>query len=158
MTAPDVILSVLRAIRNQWYADRVREYKRDEPALLKSIVRWGHECASRGWEFDGDAIRRDIMGILHQIQRANAPIQYLPVYLEGAITRSIGQRAEELQAAARSVERNVSKIVAGVKGVEAVRRVGVAEAMAEIYRATARRARGRRSKTKPEQAQLTLIP
>lgn len=140
MTVPELLHQVLLSIRNQFYADRVRDFKRDERAITKAIARYGYECAQRGWELEPAFILREIMAVLQDVKR-RGNFQYLPVYLHGALSRSVGQRAEELQAQARRLQPKVAKVVAGVRGVEAVREPPAVEVLATVYRDMVRQAR-----------------
>lgn len=134
MTIPELITLVLNAIRNQFYADKVRDFMRDERALTKAISRYGYECHQRGWEFDSKFILRALMDLLNEIKRSSADFRYLPVYLDGAVKRHIGQRAEELSAAAKSTPKNVARLVKGVQTVEAVREASATEILAAVYK------------------------
>lgn len=141
MTVSDLICTLLGNIRNQWYADRVREFKRDERALMKAVARYGHECHQRGWDFAPADIQRDLLGLLQEIKRTGGDINYLPVYLDGAVCRHIGQRAEELQAGAIRTGRYISKIVANSQQVEVVRQTGACEILSILYMDLKRRRR-----------------
>lgn len=158
MTIPDLIDLVLNAIRNQFYADRVRDFKRDERALTKAIARYGYECHQRGWEFDQKHILAALMKLLNEIKRSDADIDYLPLYLDGAVKRHIGQRAEELSAAAKSTPLNVARLVKGVKAVEAIREPSATEILATVYNDLRRRRRPkpqiRRDKLRESQTSL----
>jgi hypothetical protein len=148
----DMISEVLRAIFNQFYADRPRDYLRDERALTRAISRYGWECEQRGWHLETQFILRDLVKLLIEIKRTDADISYLPVYLEGAIKRHIGQRAEELQAAARATPRKVStvvKVLAGLPRVEAVREPTAVEQLGLLYSDLRRRARKPKQMAKP---------
>lgn len=101
MTVADLIFEVLTLIRNQFYADRVREFKRDERALMKAITRYGYECNRRHWQFQTQFIFKELSALLLKIRTRGAQIEYLPVYLEGAVDRHIRTRAEELSAEAK---------------------------------------------------------
>ena len=98
MIVADLILNVLGAIQGQFYADRPREFSRDYQALRRALEWWGHECHQRGWDFDAEFVQKDLLTLLNEIKRLNADIKYLPKYLEGAIRKRIGVRAEELSA------------------------------------------------------------
>jgi len=135
MTIPDLITDILGCLRNQFYADRIREFMRDERALTKAIARYGYDCAQRGWDFSVLDIKRDLLDLLNQIKRTGSPIKYLPTYLEGAVTRHIGQRAEELQAAARKnkTPKAVQTVVSGVKPVVVIQPDNT-EILSALYR------------------------
>jgi hypothetical protein len=152
MTIPELITLILDSVRGQWYADDVRAFKRDERALTKAISRYGYECHQRGWEFDTKHILRAIMTLLQEIKRSGAEIQYLPVYLDGAVRRHIGQRAEELSVKAKSTPRNIAKIVESTKRVEAVREPSATEILATVYKDLRKVGRDRRARRKPETA------
>ncbi len=143
MTVPELINQVVLNIGHQFYDERSRDFFRDRLALTKAVARYGYECEQRGWLFEPDSIRRDIIELLQQIKRTGADIGYFPVYLESAISRHIGLRAEELQAEARAIPQKVSKIVNGLKGVEVVRQPSAVETLAILYRDLAARRRRR---------------
>jgi hypothetical protein len=124
---------------------------RDERALTKAIARYGYECTQRGWEFDSKHILTALMNLLNEIKRSGANIDYLPVYLDGAVKRHIGQRAEELSAAAKSTPRNVARVVKGVQTVEAVREPSATEILATVYK-DLRRRRKKPVRTPPTRA------
>lgn len=148
MSIDDLITDTLDVIRSQFYADRPREFKRDETALMKAIARWGYECRARGWHFDAQFIQRQFLELLNDIKRRGAEIKWLPVYLHGAVGRWIGQRAEELQAQARSIGTKATKIVQGVRSVDAVVEKTDTEVLATLYRDLRRKQRRTRSTEK----------
>lgn len=161
MSIDDLITDTLDVIRSQFYPDHAREFKRDERALLKAIARWGHECATRGWDFDAAFIQRHFLDLLNDIKQRGAEIKYLPIYLEGAVGRWIGQRAEDYRDLAykSTIKSAVTKAVRGVRRVEAVREKSDTEILDRLYRdlrkkATARR-RGRQG-AKVRQEELSL--
>lgn len=136
MTVPDLIAEVLSLVRNQHYADRVREFKRDERSLTKAIARYGFECERRGWLFEPRFIFRELAGLLLKIKTSGIEIKYLPVYLEGAVDRHIRLRAEELAEEAkakRAVPVLMRRAVAGVQPVQVVAPTAV-EVLATVYR------------------------
>jgi len=149
MTIPELMTRVLDAIRNQFYADRPREFLRDERALSKAVARYGYECHRRGWEFSAEDIRRDLMDLLNQIKRLNADIGYLPVYLEGAVARHIGQRAEELSVKAKYARPQVDKIVTGLQSVKVVIQATNVEMLSAFYLHQKQVQRQRRAARKP---------
>jgi len=158
MTVADLIEDVLRALHRDFYADRPREFFRDQYALTRAIARYGVECHSRGWEFLADSIRDDLLLLLKQIRKNKADINYLPVYLEGAVDRHVRLRAEELSAAAK-ITRNISqKVVAGIKPA-AVREATAVETLAALYHAQRRAKAHRKSSLNPivKEKQATLL-
>jgi hypothetical protein len=155
LTIPELISLVLDSIRNQFYPDSARDFKRDERALTKAIARYGYECHQRGWDFDTRHILQAIMKLLQEIKRSGADIRYLPTYLDGAIKRHIGQRAEELSAKAKSVQRNIAKIVKSTQRVEAVREPSATEILATVYK-DLKRYRPKNPNPKKTQSELTL--
>jgi hypothetical protein len=105
MTPADCINRCLTIIREKFYHDKPeRIFFRDRTALTKAIARYGYACSQRGWEFDSVFVTRAVMATLVRID--DTDIQYLPVYLEQAIDRSVGQRAEELNAQDKRNKRN----------------------------------------------------
>ena len=178
MSIADLISTVLESIRLKFYTNdgvfRVREYKRDERALMKAITTYGYTCHQRGWEFKIEDIQNDLLKLLLTLKTQNAQGDYFPRYLEGAVKRHIGQRAEELSARAkaqltsnkapgnvdkkgRSKDKNlpaipaarvVETIVGGVKKVEAIREVGAVETLAHLRAELVKEQRERREQRK----------
>lgn len=163
MTIPELITEVLDSIRRQFYAERTREFKRDERALLKAISKWGYECAARGWDFRVEFIAFQFRELLMDTRKREADIKYLPVYLEGAVKRWIGQRAEELQLEARkanSVASTVKRIEGKTRAVEVVRERTNTEVLAAVYQDLRRRkvlAQGHGGATLPKAKQEQLL-
>jgi hypothetical protein len=153
MTVPELITEVLSAIRSQFYADRPRDYKRDEQALTMAILRYGHECEQRGWEFETDHILRELMELLKDIKTRDS-FRYLPTYLHGAIGRHIGQRAEELSAKAKCIPPKVAKLVGDVRKVEAVREATATQICSAVYLDMARLKKQRRRPMRAKQEEL----
>lgn len=137
MTIPELITLVLTSIRNQWYADRVRDFKRDENALMKAIARYGYECDRRNWQFEAHEILTDVMQLLQKIKQTGADIKYMPVYLEGAIDRHIRLRAEELSAKAKAkntVAHHAAAIAKNVKVTSEPIRLTDTETLGALYK------------------------
>jgi len=135
MTVDELILETLNKIRNFFYADRTREFKRDERALMKAILRYGHECYRRGWEFDAEFIYCEVARVLQAIRSSGAEIKYLPVYLDGAMKRAVGGRSEELQIEAKSRRADPIRLVVGLTKVDAVREPSGAEICSRVFEA-----------------------
>lgn len=156
-----LIANVLDKIKRDFYKDRPdREFNRDRLALMKAVATYGYECNERGWSFETDFIYHDLLELLKKIRIAEADIQYLPVYLAGAVRRRIGQRAEELSARtgnAKAIDAKVAALVKGIKTVEAVREPTAVEVLAEVYIGIKKNQRQRRLAKQPAkdtQAQL----
>lgn len=161
MTLPTLISQVLKRLFKDFYGpERVREFKRDERPLIKAITRYGYECNERGWFFNLDAIYREILGVLNRIKKAAMEIEYLPAYLESAITKHICMRAEELSAKAKAIHTQVSKIVNDAKKgiVTAVREPSGAELMAKVheFQREAMRKRQQEKSTMTHQSKMQL--
>ena len=123
MTVQELVATVLENIRIHWYTDaaghlRAHEYKRDERQLIRAIATYGHECNQRGWPFQADFIYRDLMKLLLTIRTSGAEVHYLPVYLTGAIRRHLGQRAEELSVAAKSLPTHANNVLAALSNLK----------------------------------------
>lgn len=153
MTIPELIDLVLDAVHTKFYTDRPREFLRDRTALMKSVARWGYACHQRGWDFKPQFILKEIMTVLLDIQAKGREFKYLPVYLQGAIDRSVGQRAEELQAASRVLAPKVAKLIRNTERVEAVVEKGNTETLAAVYRDLAGRQRRKRTAKKQGRGQ-----
>ena len=134
----ELVQTVLGAIRYQWYADRTREFKRDERALTQAIAHWGFECDERGWDFSPAQIQRHLLDLLNQIKRQGGDITYLPEYLNGAVKRWIGQHAEELQSEQQSTRKRVASVVSGVQSV-VIKEPTAVETLGLLYRDLRRR-------------------
>lgn len=134
MTVPELIEEVLGVIGRQFYYDQpIRNFLRDERALTKAIAAYGYQCAQRGWDFDAQFIKTQLLTLLNEIKRSGAEIRYLPSYLDGAVKRMIGQRAEELSDRAKSLAPKVSTLVNGVKPVVVIEKTDT-EILAALYR------------------------
>lgn len=149
----------------------LREFKRDLPKLRMAILRYGKECSDRGWEFDLDHFAHALTGLLNDVLGRADSIGYLPTYLDGAVTRHIGQRAEQLNEKAKvelGMDRIVGRVVADVvrvKGRMAAgpRPVSATEIAAQLYaqlrqstRAKAKAAAAKRT-AKQSKPQLTFL-
>lgn len=133
MTVEQLINEVLNNLRNQFYADRLREFERDKRALMKAISRYGYECEQRNWQFDACFIFQEIMSLLKDIRIKGADIVYLPIYLEGAIDRHIRQRAEELSAQAKQLRPRIALIVDKCQPLQAIRELTDTEVLGKLY-------------------------
>lgn len=153
MSVDQLITEVLNSIRQHWYADRVREYKRDERALMKAVLRYGYECNQRGWQFEADFIFTELMTLLKKIRTSGADIGYLPVYLDGAIKRHLGTRAEELSAKAKTIRVQTVKVVAGLHRVEAIHEPTAVEMCSAVFKSLQR---ARKRKTAPARQESLL--
>lgn len=154
MTTADLITNVLDAIRGQFYADRPREFSRDYQHLQRALSWWGKECHARGWDFDAPFIQKDILELLNQIKRSGAEIGWLPKYLEGAIRKRIGVRAEELSAAWKSLGARTGRALKKVEGgvVSVVIEPTATEILSALHHDMKRAARER--KVKPTGARV----
>lgn len=170
MNATELIASVLDNLRRNFYTDtntgreRTRDFKRDERQLMKAIATYGHECNQRGWMFEADFIYQELMRLLLKIRTTEADIEYLPVYLEGAIRRHIGQRAEELSAKAKALPTKIGNVIADTTSKckvvpdAMIRKPAAVEVFTEVYRGISKiqreRRRAKKSATKERQEQL----
>lgn len=150
MTIPELIAEVLQVIRNQFYADRpAREFLRDERYLVGALGTYGYECAQRGWSFDVPFIQRELLGLLQTFKRQNIEARWMPIYLQNAIRRHIGQRAEELRASQCSVPRCTRKVVDGVQPVVVIEKTPI-ETLAAVYQDIRRQRRTQRAALAPK--------
>lgn len=134
MTIPELMDTVVGVIGRQFYGDlSVREFQRDRRYLMQAVSRYGHECCRRGWDFEARFIQDEILRILNEIKRTGPDIRWFPRYLEGAVDRSLRQRAEELSARAKALPPKVTKIVAGVRPVAVVEKTDT-EVLSLLYR------------------------
>jgi hypothetical protein len=157
----------LTYIRTHFYQDKpTRDYHRDEPALMKAIARYGYLCHQRHWEFEPLEIQKDLIALLRNLLGRMDEIKYLPIYLEKAIDRHIGLRAEELSAKAKAkkqVSAIVSKEMDG-KQVVVIKEATTTEKLSTLYADLALRKAERRAERKAAQAakkaetkELTLL-
>lgn len=159
MTPAELTATVLDNLRRNFYTDansgheRTREFKRDERQLIRAIATYGHECNQRGWNFQADFIYQDLMNLLLQIRKSGADIGYMPVYLEGAIKRHLGLRADELNQRAKSMANRLSKVMVqiGTPASNPVRQPSAVEVFSELYRGIGKIQRARKSKKKAAQ-------
>jgi len=151
MTVDQLITSLLLRIHRDHYASRpVRDWMRDEHEITRAIARYGHECHSRGWEYDEAAVYVDLMDVLDSCLRARATIRHLPVYLAGAVDRHIRLRAEELREAAIRIETHAGRAMRELAAERGERLPRTCETLAALYRdlSQARRARRQREATR----------
>lgn len=131
MTLAETINSLLSRLHKAFYEHRDWEYHRDKRALTMALSRWGHECQQRGWEFGPERVYNELSCLIEKIRQSGAEPEYLPAYLQGAISRWIGQHAEELHDS--RVEDSVSRIISGVRPVAEIR-TNTTETLAALYR------------------------
>jgi len=154
MSIPELINDVLLHLRNHFYADKpARDYKRDERALMKAIARYGHECDRRHWQFDAQFIYKELVALLRSMREKSADINYLPVYLEGAVDRHIRTRAEELSAAAKALPNQVRKATSGLHAAVVIEKTAV-ETLAAVYRDLKQQRRRKAAPVKSKQEVL----
>lgn len=142
MTVPELMANVLDKIRRDFYdgntpSPRDHAFNRDRRALMRAIATYGHECNNRGWNFDVEFIYMQLMKLLLDIRTADAEIKYLPVYLEGAIKRHIGQRAEALSAKAKAIENIIDRVKSKLPPATtppAAREPSPVEVLSQVYR------------------------
>lgn len=163
MTVPELIERVLVAVRDHFYgAKPPRDFVRDRTALIRAISRYGYACHQNGWEFEPAQIVADLLKLLPTIKPPEH--QWLPRYLEACIDRSIRQRAEQLQQAARKNARTAnvaSQALAKLTVLPAtviVREPGSIELLDALHRDLKRGARRKpATATKPTTAQPALF-
>lgn len=157
MTVAELITNLLESIRSKFYAGKPREFMRDQRGLSWAVASWGRACAERGWEFEPGFVHKEIMAILLDIQSMDRDVEYLPVYLKGAISRRIGQRAEELSAESKRIEARVAKAMNKVQPGE-VRQPTTNEMLialgSDLRRIKRERAQERKAGTKAKQGEL----
>jgi hypothetical protein len=156
MTVPELIASVLANLRQHFYTNadtgalRAHDFKRDERQLIRAIATYGYECDQRGWQFQADFIYQDLMALLLQIRTSGADIGYLPIYLQGAIRRHLGQRAEELSAAAKALPARVHQVLSAIGDrPSAIVQPSDVEIFTQVYRGLAKIQRQRRRQSSP---------
>jgi len=165
MTVPELIANVLENVLRHFYTDlqtgtvRIHEYKRDERQLIKAIATYGHECNQRGWQFQADFIYRDLTQLLLKIRTSGAKIEYLPVYLAGAIRRHIGTRAEELNAQAKAMDNRVAQVLSTINPQPATftRQPSDVELFTALFKGINRINRSRRIKRPAREKQASLL-
>jgi hypothetical protein len=154
VTIPDLIDSVIGVIGRQFYTDcSIREFMRDRRHLMKAISRYGHECCRRGWDFDAPFIEKELLKILNEIKRTSPDIRWFPNYLEGAVDRSIRQRAEELSARAKTIQPKIAKIIEGARPVAVIEKTDT-EVLSAVYRDLKRKTKRRGAAPAKQEALL----
>ena len=151
MTIDALIDSTLERIYRDHYdgKPRHREWFKSQPALMKAIARYGHECWNRGWEFDADAIYDQLRIVLNKLARHSLAIEgWFPVYLEAAVDSHVRNRADELSVASKKSAIIIGRAVAGLR-VGEVRRQTDVETMNTLYRNLAARKVKRKAVKKP---------
>lgn len=134
MTVDVLIETVLKQIWESFYAPKTREFCRDKRALMKAIARYGYHCEQRGWNVDPSFIAFEIGLVIEKSAKHKANIEYLPVYLDAALTRAIGQKAEELKAAAMMTNSTAARIIRNTTVVQAVREPTSVEVLSMLYK------------------------
>lgn len=150
MNIHELVVKLTRQIQLDFYGGKPREFYKDYRALVKAITRYGYECQQRGWEPDADSIYKDIAGILMRARWRDKKIDYLPAYLQTAITQHVNTRAEEIQARSASSGRTVSIVMDGMQPVANVVS-GDAELLAKIHTSIIRKKSERKA---PQQLSL----
>ena len=135
-TVEELIDRVLEYCWKHHYDPREREFHRDKTALMKCVARYGHLCKARGWMIEPQFIAGEIIRVLRKAREKKADIRYLPSYLEGALTRAFGERAEEISAEALTTKRTIATIVkdAEKNTVSAVLKPTAVEVLDTLYR------------------------
>jgi hypothetical protein len=142
MTVAELINQVLDLIFQQFecYQElRVRDFMRDRPALMKAVARLGYTCEQNGWQLDVQECKQVLMAVLQDLKLRQDRINYLPIYLEGAVKRHLGQKAEEYSARQKSRGSNRQTAVIaresldGVTVVTAVKEKTATETLSELY-------------------------
>ena len=147
MNVGQLIDHVLRKIAEAFYRDRPQDFMRDKRALTKAIARYGVECHARGWDFHPETISTDICTLLIQIKQQKGDIAYLPVYLEGAVDRSIRLRADELSEKHKRIANIINSTAGGLKPA-AIREPTAVEILAALHADMTKQARQRKAAKK----------
>ncbi len=156
MTIEALIKQTLDIIWQNHYELREREFHRDKRALLKCISRYGYLCKQRHWHVEPGFILREIMAVLQRTRKAKADIEYLPAYLDVAITKAVGQRSEEIAAEAlNNTNRHLVKIVKDTVKITAVLQPTAVEILDTLYKNIAQHKRAKKAATvKAKQGEL----
>jgi hypothetical protein len=152
LPAGGVIARILNQIRLLHYKDDPVFWKH-RMHLVKAITRFGFECSKRGWDLDEATVCNTIINVVAKAKHSE--IDFLPAYLQSAIDRLVGQKAEELRDAAirNSTRRSVRKVMNGVDKVDAVREPTLMEQFAAVHSGLTKRL-----KREPAQAkQMKLL-
>jgi hypothetical protein len=140
MNPAELIERVLTHIHGQFYCDlKERDFFRDRADLIAAIATFAHECNVRDWQFDATFIYREISTILTSFKHSGTEIKWMPIYLQDAIRRHIGEHAEELNELAKSnrgsatgAARLVHGLVGKLRPVQIVEPTAV-EVSAKLY-------------------------
>lgn len=173
MSIDALIDLVLQRVFKEHYLGKSRreEWHKSRTALIKSIARYGHECANRGWEFEPEAIWAELMRVLDTMRERSLEIEiWFPKYLECSIDRHIRLRADELSAEAKREDRRgslhadprsaakLAGVVVADLRIGTVRQPTAVEQLAVIYRDLHRRQKARRRAAKgPTATQSNLL-
>lgn len=85
----------LQTLRKTFYNGKpVKLWKQHEPALRKAVCRFGYEAERRGHSLDLRIVEREIGRVLGRIETSP---NYLPAYLESAISGYYKREAERLR-------------------------------------------------------------
>jgi hypothetical protein len=133
VTVDALIQQVLSTVMKQFYHGRENHFWRDKHALLKCIARYGYACNERGWQIEPGFILAEIGRVLESAAKHKASIEYLPAYLDAALTRAIGQRAEELSEAALHAGKSAPKLVQSGTRVNAVLQPTAVEILSALH-------------------------
>lgn len=111
MSAGDVLSDLLRAIRNQFYADSPRAFFQQRDALLLCLTRPAQWFSDRGILFPPARYSRLLLDILQSIKRhgATGEIRWFPGYLGKAVEQYLIHNGDELYREAKAA-RNLAEI------------------------------------------------
>ncbi|HYF35181.1 MAG TPA: hypothetical protein VD994_07845 [Prosthecobacter sp.] len=133
-----MLLQILTNLRKRFYNGKpIREWKQHEPALRKAICRFGYEAERRGQTLDSAVVEREIGRILSGIE---ASPDYLPAYLESAVSGYYKREAERLKDAASC---NANHIVSNLS-------VRTTEVMSALYQQMHQAAQAKRLNQKAQ--------
>jgi len=140
-TMEDLIELVMDRVRLRFYHDKpAREWARDRNALMKAVMRYGHECHRRGWRFDVESLAVRLLELLNRIERPTGA-GWFPIYLEQAVDQHVREHAEEIQAAARAIESKLAAVLGRLPAASAVRPPDAAEMAGAVFTELKRRQR-----------------
>lgn len=139
MSTTELIEKVLSQIKRDFYQHRPDMFFRDRQALLRAVSRYGVECEAKGWAVEPDFICSDLLILLNRVAAHKADVDYLPVYLHSAVSKHIGQRAEEISKAAKAPQARVTRVMQGLNRVDAIVEPTTVEVLSKLYASLSRK-------------------
>lgn len=104
MNIQEAILETLTDVQKHFYNGREAYFFRDKQDLLAALSEFGWHCQQRGFYLTADDLRAEVKQVTDSMIRNAGKIQHFPIYLRAALKKTVGQRAEELNAKSKAVD------------------------------------------------------